>query len=240
MGNIALIGGTIFLDLEVFPGASPVEAKNEFGPSFLYEKDGLFFLPRHGREKNIPPHRINHQANMKALKDRGVSQVVGASSVGSLKLDIKPGSLIVPDDYMNLSGERTCFNDSLVHITPRLSEGLRQQIFVAAGHLGISPIKSAVYAQTTGPRLETKAEVRFLGNFADLVGMTMGGEATAAQEMNLGYACICSVDNYAHGITEEPLTAEAITRSAQRNAEIIARLFLELVKVLRKDNEGDR
>jgi 5'-methylthioadenosine phosphorylase len=230
MATPALMGGTVFLDLDVLPGAECVEVSNEFGTSFFYLRDGMIFLPRHGRDKNIPPHRINHQANMKALKDRGIAWVLGASSVGSLSMDIRPGSLIVPDDYMDLWGSGTCFNDALVHIAPRLSADLRRVIIQAARSLGMTPVDKGVYIQTTGPRLETRAEVRFLRNFGDIVGMTMGGEATAAQEMGLAYACICSVDNYAHGIIDEVLNADDIKKNARKNAENIIRLFFELVK----------
>ena len=236
MADIALIGGTVFLECEVFSGAAPEEIDNENGHVTLFEHDELIFIPRHGIKRDIPPHRINHQANIRALKDRGVKWIVGVNSVGSLNVAFSPGSLIVPDDYINLWNSSTFFNNSLVHITPRLDDELRLHIIHSARNLGITLLERGIYIQTTGPRLETRAEIQYMKNFADVIGMTMGSEATAAQEMNIKYACIASIDNYAHGLTDIILQEKDIQEQAARSAEKMKSLFFELVDILRKSN----
>lgn len=238
MPDIALIGGTVFLESPLFADVKPRQFSNEFGIATCFVKDDLAFLPRHGVNRDIPPHRINYQANMKALKDAGVKAVVGTNSVGSLALDITPGSLIVPDDYINLWDGGTFYNDSLVHITPGLDEEVRKQLIQAAKNLSIPVLESGVYLQTRGPRLETRAEVRFLKNFADVVGMTMGSEATAAQEIDMRYAAIASVDNYAHGLVETVLAEHDIRANAHRSAGSITKIFHELVRNFRSLAKG--
>ncbi len=173
---------------------------------------------------------INHQAHMKALKDKGVTRVVAVNSTGSLNPDYPPGSLVIPEDYINLWDEKTFFNTSLTHITPCLDQELRLSLLAAAARCGIAVIGGGVYMQTRGPRLETKAEVRMLRNYADIIGMTLGSEASAAREIGLGYAGICSVDNYAHGLMGDSLSADDIRAKAGRSAENIKSIFFEFLK----------
>ena len=231
MIKTALIGGTVFLDHEVLQGGEWHHRVNEFGEVDMLSNDRLVFIPRHGRNSDIPPHVINHQAVMKALKDCGIEEIVAVNSVGSLNVSIAPGSLIVPDEYISLWGEKSCFNDSLTHITPGLDERIREGLLKASGYLGVEVKDRGIYFQTTGPRLETRAEVRMLAAFADIVGMTMGSEATAARENSLRYASICSVDNYANGLSVSPLTNEDIRLHARESAEKIKRVVFAFLAV---------
>src|SRR3972149_2412683 len=88
----------------------------------------------------------------------------------------------------------------------------------------------AVYAQTRGPRLETKAEIRLLADYADVVGMTMASEATLAAEADLGYACLCAVDNYAHGVAAKVLSYEEIMKRARRNAKKVEAILPNILR----------
>ena len=106
-----------------------------------------------------------------------------------------------------------------------LFEGIRKRLILTSKKLGINVIENGVYWQAAGPRLETKAEIRMMSQFADIVGMTMASEATIAAELELPYAAICSVDNYGHGLVEKPLIPEEIRKGARRNA----RNMLEIV-----------
>jgi 5'-methylthioadenosine phosphorylase len=233
MPEVALIGGTIYLNSQVLEGAEKTEIDTEFGKAALMQNDKAVFLARHGLEKNIPPHMINHRANMTALKQCGVRKIIGTSSTGSLHHAIPPGALMIPDDYISLwcgSGD-TLFDHRLEHITPALDEDLRQTIINACKKLSISVLDRGTYFQTKGPRLETKAEVRFLQGFADIVGMTMGSEAAVAQEAGLQYACIASVDNYANGLSETPLSVAEIYKNSGRNADLIKDIFFEVLMI---------
>lgn len=196
-------------------------------PLRLVEIKGRTFavLLRHGDEGTIPPHRINHRANIRALLSVGVEKIIGINSVGSLRLEIRPGSLMVPDDYFCPWDVRTFFDEGAVHITPALDEDLRKALIEAARKAGFEVIDGGIYVQTIGPRLETKAEVRFLSTLGHVVGMTMAHEATLCREMAIPYASLCTVDNYAHGLAGEPLSQAQIEEMAKRNAQKVMKVL---------------
>jgi 5'-methylthioadenosine phosphorylase len=186
-------------------------------------------LRRHGRTA-IPPHRINHRANVNAFVHLGVATIVGVNSVGSLRLDMPPGCVLIPDDYISLWHSITFHDDEAVHITPGLDDDLRQRLVRAAEAARVSVVGHGVYIQTVGPRLETRAEVRLLKNFGDVVGMTMAHEATLSREAGIKYASICSVDNYAHGLTDAPPSQEEIVQRARHNSAQVERILAHLME----------
>lgn len=200
--------------------SSPVRLVDSKGRAFAV-------VLRHGDEGTIPPHRVNHRANIRALLSLGVEKIVGINSVGSLRREIRPGSLVVPDDYFCPWDVRTFFDQGAVHITPLLDEDLRKALIGAARKAGFEVIDGGVYVQTIGPRLETKAEVRFLSTLGHVVGMTMAHEATLCRELAVPYASLCTVDNYAHGLAEEPLSQAQIEEMAKRNAEKVIKVLEE-------------
>jgi purine nucleoside phosphorylase len=187
------------------------------------------FLPRHGPE-GIPPHRINHRANIFALNKMEVTEVIGINSVGSLKEEFPPGWIVIPHDYLSPWGILTFYEHQAVHITPVLDAGLRERLIRAAAGADFAP--EAIYIQTIGPRLETKAEIAMMRGFGDVVGMTMAHEATLCQEVGLAYASICSVDNYCHGIIDQPLTAEEIIQQARGNAATINKIVMQMMEAM--------
>jgi purine nucleoside phosphorylase len=189
----------------------------------------VVFLRRHGTE-GIPPHRINHRANVYALKKLTVTEVIGINSVGSLSENVPPGHIVIPHDYCSPWAIMTFYEHHVVHITPALDAALRKKLIQAAARANVAHETEGVYIQTTGPRLETKAEIALLKNFGLVVGMTMAHEATLCQEVGLAYASICSVDNYCHGIIEAPLTEKEIARKAQENAATIRRILLRVLE----------
>ena len=230
MKRVGIISGTIPVHEEdIFQNLQKIPVENEFGHAVVFTSATLAFIPRHGVDlkQGIPPHKINHQANLAALKEMDVQEVIGINSTGSLKKSIPPGTIVVPDDYIALWNVPTVFDDRAVHITPTLSEEMRKKIIAIAGKLGIEIREAGVYWQTSGPRLETKAEIRLMSQFADIVGMTMASEATTATELDLSYAAICSVDNYGHGLAEEPLSSEKIAQAARRNMRDILQIVTE-------------
>lgn len=221
---IGIISGTILLHrTNVTEGLTERILDNEFGKALVLTSNTIAYIPRHGNdpEEYILPHLINHQANMKALKDLGVREVISINSTGSLKENIQPGMLVVPDDFIMLSGGPTIFEKRAIHITPSISETVRTKWIEAARDCGIDIIDEGIYWQTQGPRFETRAEIRLMTQFADLVGMTMASEAIIAKEMDLPYASLCSVDNYAHGLIDKELTMDEILYYARENAEAI-------------------
>jgi 5'-methylthioadenosine phosphorylase len=228
MKPLGIISGTIPLHEEdVFKNLKKTSVENQFGRALVFASEMVAFIPRHGvdAKQGIPPHRINHRANLAALQGMGVEEVIGINSTGSLKRDVEPGMIVIPDDYISLSVLPTIFNDKAVHITPALNQELRQTLIRTSEKLGVAVKGNGVYWQTSGPRLETKAEIRLMSQFADIVGMTMASEATIAEELGLSYAAICSVDNYGHGLVQEPLAAEKIAQGARRNIRTILKII---------------
>jgi 5'-methylthioadenosine phosphorylase len=187
------------------------------------------FLSRHGPH-GVPPHRINHRANIYALKKMEVTEVIGVNSVGSLTKELPPGSIVIPHDYLSPWGIPTFYEHQVMHITPALDEGLRGRLIRAAAQAGVACASEGVYIQTIGPRLETRAEIAMLKNFGHVVGMTMAHEATLCQEAGLAYASICSVDNYCHGVIDRPLTAEDIIQQGRKNVASINKILFGMIK----------
>ena len=225
MNRLGLIAGSAYRDLLSGEEAKVERVSTEFGEATIWLASSLAFLPRHGVENNIPPHRINHQANLSALKQLGVSQVIGVNSSGSLRKTLPPGSLVVPHDYINLWGIKSLYEHEIRHVTPGLDQGARTLILDLARQTHINVKAGGIYIQTTGPRLETKAEIEMLKFFGDMVGMTMANEATLAKEVGLSYASICSIDNFCHGISETPLREEEIISAARQNVKTVKRLI---------------
>lgn len=193
----------------------------------------MTFLARHGPHHKIPPHRVNHRANIWALKESGVEEVVSTSSVGSLRLDIKPGELVIPDDYLCPWSIPSYYDDQAIHVTPELDADLRRALLRATQEAGVRAHDGGVYVQTTGPRLETKAEIRMMQQFGDVVGMTVAAEATLSRELDLPYASLCTVDNYCHGLVDSPLVYDEIVKVQRSNAVVLRKVLGALLEVVR-------
>jgi 5'-methylthioadenosine phosphorylase len=191
-----------------------------------FEHKDVIFIQRHGN--NIPPHKINHQENITKLKQKGVKQIIAICSVGSLKLEIQVGAIVIPDDYINFNTS-TIFNNKAIHTVPSLDTNLRNKIMDSAKKLNIETINQGIYFQTKGPRFETKAEINLIKNYADILGMTMASEATIANELGLKYAAICSIDNYANGISNTPLSFDEITKTQKTNKTKTLNILNELI-----------
>lgn len=167
----------------------------------------VVFLARHGYGHTIPPHRVNYQANLWALKEAGVEIIISVASVGGIRADMCPGTLVVPDQIIDYTwGRKSTFHEGtdepVVHIdfTEPYDAAVRRRILAAAAAAGEKVFDGAVYAATQGPRLETAAEInRLERDGADVVGMTGMPEAALARELGIPYAAINVVANYAAG-----------------------------------------
>jgi len=114
-------------------------------------------------------------------------------------------------------------------LTPEISPKLRKILIEILQKLKIKFKSRGVYFQTTGPRFETKAEIRMIKNFADVVGMTVAKEATLAQELGIDYACLCSVDNFAHGLVNNPLSQQGFEINQKRNLSQIKKIIRDIL-----------
>lgn len=166
----------------------------------------VVFLARHGYGHTLPPHQVNYRANLWALRDQGVDEIVSVASVGGIRAGLEPGDLVVPDQIIDYtSGRRSTFFEDgapVTHIdfTEPYTPALRRRLLQAAAACGETAADGAAYAATQGPRLETAAEIdRLERDGADLVGMTGMPEAALARELDLAYAALAVVVNHAAG-----------------------------------------
>ena len=172
----------------------------------------LAFLARHGEDHTIAPHRVNYRANIWALHHLGARRVLGVNAVGGIRADMGPRTLVVPDQIVDYThGRLTSFCDAegvkVEHIDFSEPYGarFRTDLVAAAVRAGISVVADGCYAATQGPRLETIAEiVRIRRDGGDLVGMTGMPEAALARELDLDYACLALVANWAAGCEPRP------------------------------------
>jgi len=223
---IGVIGGS-GLASPTLPGDATIEyPATPYGPTSgpvvvtRHRRGSVAFISRHGPGMRIPPHRVNHRANIWALTHSGALRIIALSSVGSLKMSIRPGTFVVPDDYVAFWDIPTYYEEETKHITPTVDARLRRVLLSAARKVRAQAAPRGVYVQATGPRLETKAEIAFFRTIGDVVGMTIASEATLAAEIGVPYAALCSVDNYAHGITQKSLEFEEIRAMQKKNASV--------------------
>ena len=231
--RLGVLGGALIHE-NALKNLRKKKIKTDYGVCTLLEGENIVFIPRHGIQKKVPPHKINHRANILALKESDIEHALGVCSVGSLKKEFAPGLIAVPEDYVGFWDTPTFFESEIKHITPSLDHHLRKIIASTASRLRFPVFDGGVYVQTTGPRLETKAEVKFLASLGDVVGMTMASEATLAQEAGLKYAGLCSVDNFANGIVDEKLDFEKVIKKSKEKSEKIIALINAVAEELNR------
>lgn len=228
----AIIGGTGLGDLASLQSAESELLDTPYGAAFL--ERGLFgdqrvaFMPRHGHPAVYPPHRINYRANIKALKQIGVTHILAVTAVGSVAPDLEVGDFVVPDQIIDYTSgrEHTFFDNEISHIdfTYPFDKALGQQIIDAAKAVsGVNCVPFGTYGCTNGPRLESAAEIQRLNiDGCTIVGMTAMPEASLAREAGLVYAGLSVVVNKGAGLAGE-LNLEEISASLSTSmAKVVA------------------
>jgi len=207
---LGIIGGTSLLFSEL-PRLERETVDTPYGRSELLCGDVVMLLRHQG---GLPPHRINYRSHLAALAIRGVERIVAIGSAGSLTPSLPPGSIVIPTDYLSVTDVPSIHDHAIAHVCPEIDGYLagRLKELVPEARLG------GCYVQTRGPRIETRAEVRALACAADVVGMTVASEATLARELDIPFAALCMVDNFAHGIGEGVLTFDHILEAARANS----------------------
>lgn len=195
----------------------------------IFSKE-VAFIPRHAQGHSIPPHKINYRANIEALKKVGVTQIIATNSVGSMNLEMPPGSFVIPDDFLDFSQNRikTFYEDVVVHIdvTEAYCPTLRD-VLDKSGDV----ILGGTYVCTEGPRFETPAEIKMFKMLGgDLVGMTGVPEVTLAREKEMCYNSICIVSNYASGISENALTIDEVFEMVAKKERELLELIYNFIK----------
>jgi 5'-methylthioadenosine phosphorylase len=191
------------------------------------DEDGEFlFLSRHGeKDYSLTAPFVNYRANIYALKELGVLRIISWSGPGIINTQFKPGDFVVPDDLLDETRNResTFFKNTGVGFI-RQSEPfcpeIRSVLHDAVHDLGVVHHERAVYACTEGPRLETPAEIRKLRLLgADLVGMTLIPETFLARELEMCYASLCYLTNFAEGVTPRKFQTGQLFEGMQTEQE---------------------
>jgi 5'-methylthioadenosine phosphorylase len=206
--KLAIIGGSGLYDVEEFKEREFLKINTPWGkPSddilkTKYNNKEIYFLPRHGRGHTISPTKINFRANIDALKQLGVTDVVSVSAVGSLKEDLPPGKFVIVDQFIDrtFARNKTFFDDEIVaHVSMAhpTSNGLMNSCEEAIKQENIEYQRGGTYVVMEGPQFSTLAESNLYRSWnADVIGMTNMPEAKLAREAEIRYASVSMVTDF--------------------------------------------
>ena len=206
--KLAIIGGSGLYDINEFKEREFLKLETPWGkPSdeilkIKYNDKEIFFLPRHGRGHAISPSKINFRANIDALKQLGITDIVSVSAVGSLKEDLPPGMFVIVDQFIDRTFERSksFFDDEIVaHVSMAhpTSNGLMNSCEEALKQESIEFQRGGTYIVMEGPQFSTLAESNLYRSWnADVIGMTNMPEAKLAREAEIRYASVSMVTDF--------------------------------------------
>ncbi len=206
--KLAIIGGSGLYDVEEFKSRELLDIKTPWGdPSDKilktnYNEKEIYFLPRHGRGHYINPSKINFRANIDALKQLGVTDIVSVSAVGSLKEELSPGKFVIIDQFIDrtFARNKTFFDNEIVaHVSMAhpTSIGLMNACEEAIKKEKIDYQRNGTYVVMEGPQFSTLAESNLYRSWkADVIGMTNMPEAKLAREAEIRYASVSMVTDY--------------------------------------------
>lgn len=235
----AIISGSGFYDPNMLENVREQIVTTKLGEAkvMIGELKGeeVAFLPRHGRDHSVPPHKINYRANFLALKKLGVEQVIATAAVGSLNSQMAPGDCVAVDQFLDFTKSRpvTFFEGGdlgVYHVdfTEPYCRFVREAIVKAAKTCQIKIHDGGTYVCTEGPRFETPAEIKMFGILGgDLVGMTTVPEVVLARELGICYGTVAMVTNFAAGISPTPLTHQEVLDIMAENTEKLRRLLFQ-------------
>ena len=223
--DVAVIGGSGFYDLDRV--VVTVEVDTPWGPPSsaiaLAEVEGtrVAFLARHGAGHRLPPHAVDHRANLWALRAVGVRAVVASFACGSLVPQLSPGTLVVPDQIIDRTQGRAetihdSFADGPAHaaFADPYDPGVRRAALDACARLGDAAHDGGTVVVINGPRFATRAESRWYRSMgAELINMTQYPEAVIARELDLAYGAVGLVTDFDAGLDEHPEVA-SVTQEA--------------------------
>ncbi|RMG60348.1 MAG: S-methyl-5'-thioadenosine phosphorylase [Deltaproteobacteria bacterium] len=242
---LGIIGGSGLYDIEGVEVEEEVEVETPFGPPsdrFIvarYQDVKIVFLPRHGRGHRIPPSKINYRANIYGMKKLGARRVLSVSAVGSMKEEIRPGDIVVVDQFYDNTKFRvnTFFDEGLVgHIAfadpvcPQFS----QVVSEAAGKVVERVHRGGTYICIEGPQFSTRAESNIYRSWGvDVIGMTNVPEVKLAREAGLCYSTMALATDYdCWREGEEDVTADMVVQTLKKNVANSKKIILEVARSL--------
>lgn len=247
--GIGVIGGSGLYELEGLEKIRRIRRKTPFGqPSDEIVLGNLgetvvAFLARHGSGHRILPTAINYRANIYALKALGVKRIFSVSAVGSMKESIKPGDVVLPDQFIDrttMQRKRTFFDQGVVAHIPfsdPICSMVSNVLWETSQEIGTTVHRAGTYICIEGPQFSTRAESNLYRQWnADVIGMTNIPEANLAREAEICYATLALVTDFdCWHATEEAVSVEAIISIMKQNVEVAKRVLrkaLELVQGL--------
>jgi len=246
--QIGIIGGTGIYNSSMFKEEENMKVFTPFGETsdlisiFNYNERKIAFLPRHGKNHTIPPHKVNYRANIWALKELGFNGIIAASTVGSLREDYKPGEFVIPDQFIDRTKRRidTFYEGGKVcHISvasPFCSE-LREVLIRAGKSIGVTVHSDGTYICIEGPRFSTRSESKLFRNWgADIIGMTLYPECVLAREAELCYACVAMITDF-DVWAEKPVSTVEILKTVKKNIENFKKLVFHAIKMTPRQRE---
>lgn len=225
----AIVGGSSLLESSFCKSLAKRAISTDLGNVNLYFGPDFVFCQRHQADPEreyTQPHAINYRAIALALKQVGVSKVICFGSVGSLRKEIRPGTVVIPDDYFNLWNIISLYDDARAHIVADIDAELRQEIInalkAAKDHLPSFELhEGGTYVQTRGPRFETKAEIRVLATFGEIVAMTGAHEVAIYTEGGMKVAMVNMVDNMGNGLGDTTLSYAEFKEGVRKNEKTV-------------------
>jgi len=230
--KLAIIGGSGLYDVEEFKNRELMTLTTPWGdPSdkilkTLHNSKEVYFLPRHGRGHFISPSNINYRANIDALKQLGVTDIISVSAVGSLKENLEPGKFVIIDQFIDrtFAREKTFFDEDIVaHVSMAhpVSNGLMNACEEAIKKENIEYQRGGTYVVMEGPQFSTLAESNLYRSWnADVIGMTNMPEAKLAREAEIRYASVSMITDFdCWHPDHESVDVQQITKVLLANAE---------------------
>ena len=230
--KVAFISGTSIVNSTLFASWDVRKITTPHGEVTYKTKGDFVLVNRHGYAVPLPPHSINYRANIRALAELGFQDIVSLNSVGSLKRELPPGTFVSCSDYVGLQqGPATFFDSELKGGAPLIANNLIPLLIEKlAPEFKIHPGK--VYVQMRGPRFETKAEIRIIQHWGDVIGMTAAHEADLCTEAGLRYNSLALIDNYANGLEGTTIDFAKFKDLVKDNQAKVNRLFSRMLEIL--------
>lgn len=245
---IGIIGGSGLCKFPELKKIKEVKLQTKYGYSSdeiiigKYAGKTVAFLPRHGKNHSLPPHKIPYKANISALKKLGVEYIIATCIAGSLKRNIKPGDFVILDQFVNLTWGRDDYfkvEKKIVHL-PMANPyclNLQRLTYNCVKKLGIPVHKKGTVVITQGPRFSTKAESKWFSNQKwDVVNMTQYPECYFAREAGICYVCIAMITDYEVGIKTnlhmDTKNIAKILKIFNSNIKKVKKLIFEMIKKL--------
>lgn len=222
---------------DLFRDSEEIAVTTSFGnvifESGRIEGHQVFFVNRHGKKSNLPPHNVNYKANIEALHSAHVDCVISVGTVGSMNKNMLPGDFVVPHDFFDATKSRSLsfFDDKRVHVdmTDPFCPTLRDKLISACEqNKELTVHRNGVYVTTEGPRLETVSEIKFFASVGELVGMTLVPEVVLAREKGLCFASLCVVCNMAAGL-QKNLPVDEIKKVYAEKESYLSKVLKETI-----------